>query len=109
MPGRGNRGLAVLWTFFGSWSHAIFFRFHETTVVDSQACRDAFLNKGLIEVIGRTYSAVIGTTSSHQEFLTGGLDDSGNCEVDQFHNTGSRKTLGYQVAQRIIEISLFNE
>ena len=86
-----------------------FFRFCETTVVDPQACRDAFSNKGLIEVGGRTYSAVIGTTSSHQEFLTGGLDDSGNCEVGQFHDTGSRKTLGYQVAQRIVEILLFNE
>ena len=58
-----------------------FFQFCETTVIDPQACRDAFANKGLIEVGGRTYSAVIGTTSSHQEFLTGGLDDSGNCEV----------------------------
>ena len=27
-----------------------FFRFRETTVVDPQACRDAFSNKGLIEV-----------------------------------------------------------
>ena len=25
-----------------------FFRFHKTTVVDPQACRDAFANKGLI-------------------------------------------------------------
>ena len=65
--------------------------------------------KGLIEVGGRTYSAVIGTTSSHQEFLTGGLNDSGNCEVSQFHDTSSRKNLGYQVAQRLVEISLFNK
>ena len=52
---------------------------------------------------------MIGTTSSHQEFLTGGLDDSGNCKVGQFHDTSSRKSLGYQVAQRLVEISLFNE
>ena len=39
----------------------------------------------------------------------GGLDDSGNCEVGQFYDTGSRKTLGYQVAQRLIEILLFNK
>ena len=86
-----------------------FFRFCKTTVVDPQACRDAFASRGLIEVGRRTYSTVIGTTLSHQEILTGGLDDSGNCEVGQFNDTSLRKTLGDQVAQKLVEISLFNK
>ena len=48
-------------------------------------------------------------TLSHQEFLASGLDDSGSWEVGQFPDTSSRKTLGYQVAQRLVEISLFNK
>ena len=75
-----------------------FLKFRETATVESQSCRDAFDNKGKLEVGGRVYPAVIGSTSSHQDYLAGGLDDSNNCEVRQFQDAKTRKTYGYQVA-----------
>ena len=86
-----------------------FLKFRETATVESQSCRDAFANKGKIEVGGRVYPAVIGATSSHQDYLAGGLDDSGNCKVGQFQDVKSRKTYGYQVASRVVEVTLFRE
>ena len=59
----------------------MFLKFRETATVESQSCRDAFDNKGKLEVRGRVYPAVIGSTSSHQDYLAGGFDDSNNCEV----------------------------
>ena len=55
-----------------------FLKFHETATVESQACRDPFGNKGKLEVGGRIYPAVIGSTSSHHDYLAGGLDESNN-------------------------------
>ena len=86
-----------------------FLKFRETAIVESQACRDAFGNKGKLEVGGQIYPAVIGSTSSHHDYLAGGLDDSNNCEVGQFKNAKTRKTYGYQVASRVVEITLFRE
>ena len=85
-----------------------FLKFRETATVESQSCRDAFDNKGKIEVGGRIYPAVIGTTSSHQDYLAGGLDESNNCEVGQFQDAKTRKTYGYQVASRVVEVTLFS-
>ena len=45
--------------------------------------------------------------SSHSQFLTGDLDDSSHCSVGT-HEAGGKK-LGYQTAQRVLEISLFVE
>ena len=42
---------------------------------------EAFNNEGTIELAGRTFKAVIGETTSHQDFLAGGLNEAGNCEV----------------------------
>ena len=53
-----------------------FLKFRETATVESQSCRDAFSNKGKLEVRGRVYPAVIGSTSSHHDYLAGGLEDS---------------------------------
>ena len=78
-----------------------FLKFRETATVESQSCRDAFDNKGRLEVGGRVYSAVIGSTSSHQDYLAGGLDDSNNCEVGEFQDAKTKKTFGYQVASRV--------
>ena len=86
-----------------------FLKFWETATVESQSCRDAFNNKGKLEVGGRVYPAVIGSTSSHQDYLAGGLDDSGNFEVGQFQDAKMRKTYGYQVASRVVEVTLFRE
>ena len=61
-----------------------FLKFCETATVESQACRDAFGNKGKLEIGGRIYPAVIGSTSSHHDYLAGGLNDANNCEVGQF-------------------------
>ena len=61
-----------------------FLKFRKTATVESQSCRDAFDNKGKLEVGGRVYPAVIGSTSSHHDYLAGGLDDSNNCKVGQF-------------------------
>ena len=79
--------------------------------MESQSCRDAFGNKGKLEVGGRIYRypAVIGSTSSHHDYLAGSLDDSNNCEVGQFQDAKTRKTYGYQVASRVVEVTLFRE
>ena len=45
--------------------------------------------------------------SSHSQFLTGDLNDSSHCFVGT-HEAGGQK-LGYQTAQRVLEISLFIE
>ena len=66
-------------------------KFRETATVKSQSCRDAFDNKGKIEVGGRIYPAVIGSTSSHQDYLAGSLDDSNNWEVGQFQDAKQDK------------------
>ena len=86
-----------------------FLKFRETATVESQSCRDAFSNKGKLEIGGWIYPAVIGSTSSHHNYLAGGLDDSNNCEVGQFKDAKSRKTYGYQVASRVVEVTLFCE
>ena len=86
-----------------------FLKFRETVTVESQSCRDAFNNKGKLEVGGRVYPAVIGSTSSHQDYLAGGLDDSGNFEVGQFQDAKTRKTYCYQVASRVVEVTLFRK
>ena len=86
-----------------------FLKFRETATVESQSCRDAFDNKGKLEVGGRVYPAVIGSTSSHQDYLAGGLDDSSNYEVGQFQDAKTKKTFGYQVASRVVEVTLFCE
>ena len=86
-----------------------FLKFRETATVESQSCRDAFDNKRKIEVGGRIYPAVIGSTSSHQDYLAGGLDDANNCEVRQFQDAKTRKTYGNQVASRVVEVTLFCE
>ena len=52
---------------------------------------------------------MIGSTSSHQDYLAGGLDDSNNCEVRQFQDAKTKKTFGYQVASRVVEVTLFCE
>ena len=72
--------------------------------MEPQACREAFGNKGKIEVGGKIYPAVIGTTTSHTNYLAGGLDDSGNCEVGQYQDMRTKKTYGYHVASRVLEI-----
>ena len=86
-----------------------FLKFREMATVESQSCRDAFDNKGKLEVGGRVYPAVIGSTSSHQDYLAGGLDDSSNYEVGQFQDAKTKKTFGYQVASRVVEVTLFRE
>ena len=86
-----------------------FLKFRETATVESQSCRDAFDNKGRLEVGSRVYSAVIGSTSSHQDYLAGSLDDSNNCKVRQFQDTKTKKTYGYQVASSVVEVTLFRE
>ena len=58
-----------------------FHQFRETALVEPASCREAFNNKGTIELAGRTFKAVIGEMTSHQNFLAGGLDEAGNCEV----------------------------
>ena len=68
-----------------------FLKFSETATVESQSCRDAFSNKGKLEIGGRIYPAVIGSTSSHHDYLAGGLDDSNNCKVGQFKDAKSRQ------------------
>ena len=45
--------------------------------------------------------------TSHSDYVTGNLDDGHNCEVG-VHDFGGKK-LGYQTAQRTMEISLFRE
>ena len=87
----------------------MFLKFRETATVESQSCRDAFDNKGKLEVRGRVYPAVIGSTSSHQDYLACGFDDSNNCEVGQFQDIKTRKTYGYQVTSRVVEVTLFRE
>ena len=77
--------------------------------MESQACRDAFGNKGKLEIGGRIYPAVIGATSSHHDYLAGGLDNSNNCKVGQFKDAKTRKTYGYQVASKVVEVTLFGE
>ena len=52
---------------------------------------------------------MIGSTSSHQDYLAGGLDDSNNCEVRQFQDARTRKTYRYQVVSRVVEVTLFHE
>ena len=52
---------------------------------------------------------MIGSTSSHQDYLAGGLDDSNNCEVGQFQDAKTSKTYSYQVASRVVEVTLFLE
>ena len=79
-----------------------FLKFRETATVESQACRDAFINKGKLEIRGRIYPAVIGATSSHHDYLAGGLDDSNNCKVRQFKDAKTRKMYGYQVASKVV-------
>ena len=86
-----------------------FLKFRETATVESQACRDAFSNKGKLEIRGRIYPAVIGATSSHYGYLAGGLDDSNNCKVGQFKDAKTSKTYGYQVASKVVEVTLFHE
>ena len=68
-------------------------KFRETATVESQSCRDAFGNKGKLEVRGRIYPAVIGSTSSHHDFLAGNLDDSNNCEDGQFQDAKTKKRM----------------
>ena len=68
-----------------------FLKFREMATVESQVCRDAFGNKGKLEVGGWIYPAVIGSTSSHHDYLAGGLDDSNNSEVGQFKDAKTRK------------------
>ena len=87
----------------------MFLKFRETATVESQSCRDAFDNKGKLEVRGRVYPDVIGSTSSHQDYLACGLDDCNNCEVGQFQDIKTRKTYGYQVTSRVVEVTLFRE
>ena len=86
-----------------------FLKFRETATVEPQSCREAFKNKGHLEVGGRMYPAVIGSTSSHQDYLAGGLDDSGKCEVGQFQDVKTKKTDGYQVPSRGVEVTLSRE
>ena len=86
-----------------------FLKFRETATVETQSCREAFNNKGHLEVGGSVYPAVIGSTSSHQDYLAGGLDDAGNWEVGQFQDARTKKTYGYQVASPVIEVTLFRE
>ena len=81
-----------------------FHKFRETANLEPQACREASGNKGKIEVGGKIYPAVIGTTTSHTNYLAGGLDDSGNCEVGQYQDMRTKKTYGYHVASRVLEI-----
>ena len=86
-----------------------FLKFRETATVEPQSCREAFKNKGHLEVGGGMHPAVIGSTSSHQDYLAGGLDDSGKCEVGQFQDVKTKKTYGYQVPSRGVEVTLSRE
>ena len=56
---------------------------------------------------GKEFSARLGEMTSHSQFLTGDLDDSSHCSVGTHSFDG--KKLGYQAAQRVLEISLFTE
>jgi len=78
-------------------------------IVDPQSCRRAFKKNGLIEIGGKIYSAVIGTTTSHSDFVVGGLDDAGNCETGIFHDGKTGKSFRGQTATSVLEISLSEE
>ena len=65
------------------------------------------MEKGKITVGNKEFLARLGEMSSHSQFLTGDLDDSSHCSVGT-HESGGKK-LGYQTAQRVLEISLFVE
>ena len=81
--------------------------FREMAVVEPASCREAYEKKGLIELAGRSFKAVIGQTTSHQDFLAGRLDDTSHCEAGTFSYSVTKKSYGYQTAQRITEITLF--
>ena len=82
-------------------------KFRENCGIDSGDCRTAFLEIGKITVGGKEFLVRLGEMSSHSQFLTGDLDDSAQCSVGT-HEAGGKK-LGYQTAQRVLEISLFIE
>ena len=72
-------------------------RFHlfwERVVVEPASCREAFKKKGLIELAGRSYKAVIGQTPSHQDFLASGMDNAGHCEAGTFCDSVTKKSYG---------------
>jgi len=66
----------------------------EPIIVNPQSCRCAFKENGLIEIGAKIYSAVIGTSNSHLDFVVGGLDDSNNCKTEIFHNVKTGKSFG---------------
>jgi hypothetical protein len=82
-------------------------KFRENRGIESDDCRKAFSNQGKIVISGKEFLAKIGEMTSHSEFLTGDLDDSSACTVGT-HDAGGKK-LGYQTAQRVLEVSLFME
>ena len=86
-----------------------FHRFRETAVVEPASCREAFEKKGQIELAGKSYKAVIGQTTSHQDYVAGGLDEANHCEAGTFRDSITKKSYGYQTGQRITEITLFRE
>ena len=61
-----------------------FHRFRETAVVEPASCREAFEKKGQIELAGKSYKAEIGQTTSHQDYVAGGLDEANHCEAGIF-------------------------
>ena len=86
-----------------------FHPFQETALVEPASCREAFKKKGLIELAGRSYKVVNGQTTSHQDYLAGGLDEANYCEAGTFRDSVTKKSYGYQTGQRITEITLFRE
>ena len=82
-------------------------KFRENCGIDSEDCRNAFAEKGKVTVGGKEFLPRLGEMTSHSQFLTGDLDDSSHCSVGT-HEAGGKK-LGYQTAQRVLEISLFIE
>ena len=55
---------------------------------------------------------IIGQTTSHKDFLAGGLDEASHCEAAKQEPSATqvtKKSYGYQTGQRITEITLFRE
>ena len=82
-------------------------KFRENCGIDSGDCRNAFAEKGKVTVGGKEFLPRLGEMTLHSQFLTGDLDDSSHCSVGT-HEAGGKK-LGYQTAQRVLEISLLIE
>jgi len=49
------------------------------------------------------------TSTSHSDFVVGGLDDSNNCKTGTFHNVKTGKSFWCQTAMSVLEISLSEE